>query len=303
MGLLRSPIGVAGCAILVLMTTAVGLAVLQVDQATRPTRHRSEPLDFELLRMDVAQVDYRAADGVPLKGWLIRGRPDRPAVVLAHDLGSSKASLANLASVLMQDGFTLLLPDFRGHGESGGERSTLGVDEKRDLLAAVTFLASLDDTGPREVGVYGVGMGAHAAVLAAADEPRIQVLVLDGLVPDVATTLGRRLYPGWSFGRDYLSFMNSGVFRLVARADIDDNRAADTLSGLLGRDILFLAPEGDQALVAWTKEMYHSVPEQADADGNLMLLPATQSSGLYGEHLGEYHERVAGFFRARLSVH
>jgi len=46
--------------------------------------------------------------------------------------------------------------------------------------------------------------------------------------------------------------------------------------------------------------MVKKIPDQIDSDGNLVVVPATLGEGLYGEQLGRYHERVTGFFSARL---
>ena len=90
--------------------------------------------------------------------------------------------MLTLGIALQKGGFTVLAFDFRGHGASGGTGSTLGLDEKRDVIGALDYLAA-SGVEARRIGVYGVGMGAHAAVLAAADRPSASVLVLSGLYP------------------------------------------------------------------------------------------------------------------------
>src|SRR4029453_354334 len=94
----------------------------------------------------------------------------------------------------------------RGPGASGGTASTLGVDEKRDVIGAVDYLADLEGIDHRKVGAYGVGQGAHAAVLAAADRPALKALVLDGLYPDASYPLVRSAFEGWDFGERRLAF-------------------------------------------------------------------------------------------------
>jgi hypothetical protein len=46
--------------------------------------------------------------------------------------------------------------------------------------------------------------------------------------------------------------------------------------------------------------MYETVPEQVDADGNLVVLPATLGDGLFAEQLENYHLRVTEFFESRM---
>jgi pimeloyl-ACP methyl ester carboxylesterase len=219
--------------------------------------------------------------------------------VLCHDFGASRASMLHLGLLLQNEGFPVLLFDFRGHGESSRARSTLGLHEKRDVLAAVDQLRRLGPETDR-VGLYGIGMGAHAAVLAARERPRLRVLVLDGLYPDVSFRLVRRVYAGWDVGIRRLGFLPESVFELISGTSAVAERAEVVLGQLVGRDVLLLASETDPALHAAIRHMYDSIPPQPDVDGNLLVLPATQSDGLYGDDLALHHDRVVSFFRERL---
>jgi len=296
----RSRVGAIALVVLVACGVVLGATVVQVHRGTAPRHLEAPAIDFEAMRIPVENVQFAAADGVPLGGWLLPGAPDAPGVILCHDAGSSRAALLNLAITLHGQGFTTLLFDFRGHGESGGTRSTLGLEEKRDVLGAVDLLVRRLGAETKRIGIYGVGMGAYSAVLAAADRPALRVLVLDGLYPDVEFRLVRQVYAGWSFAVDKLGFLPKTVFSAMRGGASADERAADVIGNLPGRDFLFLVPAGDTALADAMQRMYESIPAQADADGNLVVLPATQGDGLYDDQLARYHERVSGFFVTRL---
>jgi len=127
------------------------------------------------------------------------------------------------------------------------------------------------------------------------------VLVLDALYPDASYLLVRRAYPSWGRPHGKLALLPDGVFTLLSGSSIVEDRAADVIGALEGRDLLLLAPAADAALTAEMQRMVERIPEQPDVDGNLVVLPATQGDGLYGEQLGRYHERVAEFFLQRLA--
>jgi alpha-beta hydrolase superfamily lysophospholipase len=283
------------------IVTAAGAMVIQVHRATHPPRERDETGDLGAILSHVEEVRFRSADGIDLAGWLVRGAPGGAPVVLCHDLGAGKGSLVNLAIALQNAGFTALAFDFRGHGKSGGLGSTLGIHERRDVVGALDFLATLKDVDTRRIGLYGVGLGAQAAVLAAADRPAAKVLVLDGLYPDPAYPLVRKVYAGWGFGARYLGILPRLTFYLLVRVPSREESAADVLPHLLSRDLLFVAPAGDTALAAEMQRLYASVPEQRDVDANLIVLPATRSSHLYGEELDRYNRRITEFFQKRLA--
>jgi pimeloyl-ACP methyl ester carboxylesterase len=247
-------------------------------------------------------VSFAAADGVPLKGWLLHGRPSRAALILCHDLGESKAELINLAIALNHEGFTVLAFDFRGHGESGGTSSTLGIEEARDVTGAVDYIAAMpkDRLDAHAIGIFGAGMGAHAAVLAAADRPVQRVLVLDGLWPDVRWKLVRGVLPDWPWGQDHVGGVSVAMFALLSGNAPGRRRAADILPELAGRDLLLVAPAGDGRLDDAMKAMYATLPERRDSERNLITLPATRASGLSADDLARYHRRVVLFFDSRL---
>jgi pimeloyl-ACP methyl ester carboxylesterase len=298
---MRSVWGAAILVVVLVFLTVLGTTTVRVYGKTHPGGHDAAPLDFEAMEISVEPVRFSATDGVSLEGWLMRGSPERQAVLLCHDLGGSKASLANVAIALREAGFTVLMFDFRGHGESGGDSSTLGLSEKRDVIGATEFLQAQEEIDTARIGVYGVGMGAHAAVLAAGDVPELRVLVLDSLYPDAAFPLVRDVFARWSFAERYLGFIPRTVFAALYGTRIGTNRAADVIGRLPGRDMLLLAPAGDSALTEEMERMYRTIPDHADADGNMVILPATQGSGLYAEQFERYQKRVSAFFDNRLS--
>jgi pimeloyl-ACP methyl ester carboxylesterase len=296
----RSPLGAATVLLLLVLSVVVGITVIRVLHATSPQRQVASALDFESMLIAMQEVEFTSADDLRLSGWLFPGKPGTPNIILCHDVGQSKASLINLAISLNEDGFGVLLFDFRGHGTSAGSRTTLGLHEKRDLLGAVDYLAERPGLEGQRLGVFGVGMGAHAAVLAARDRPLVKVLVLDGLYPDVAYPLEREVFADWQFGARSLGFLPRGVFLVLSGSSTGSQRAADQIDQLIGRHLLLLAPQGDERLVEEMREMYETIPEQIDADGNLVILPATQLDRLSADHLAVYQERVRGFFVDRL---
>ena len=73
-------------------------------------------------------VTLTAPDGTPLAGMLYEGTPrPAPAVVLVHMLGRSKDEWSAVALRLQEAGLTVLAVDLRGHGGSGGSRSSLSA--------------------------------------------------------------------------------------------------------------------------------------------------------------------------------
>lgn len=118
------------------------------------------------------------SEGLRLRTWTLRGRPDRAAVVVGHGVGDTLESFTDFASRLNARGHTVLLLDFRGHGGSEGSYTTLGGREREDVRAAAQ---SLRDRGLAQSGLVfmGFSMGAVAVLRAAVDQPDVKAVVVE----------------------------------------------------------------------------------------------------------------------------
>ena len=74
--------------------------------------------------------------------------------------------MTDRARLLQRYGFSVLLIDLQGHGETLGEAITFGYRESRDVTAALAWLKS--STGPpRRIGIIGCSLGGATTPLAA----------------------------------------------------------------------------------------------------------------------------------------
>ncbi len=113
-----------------------------------------------------------AAEDIELRGWLFHAHgPRRGSVVFLHGRNQNRAAAIVPAIRLVALGYDVLAYDARAHGASGGEYSTFGYYEKRDLRHAIDYL----DTD--HVVVMGVSLGAAVALQAAAEDARIAGVV------------------------------------------------------------------------------------------------------------------------------
>jgi fermentation-respiration switch protein FrsA (DUF1100 family) len=140
---------------------------------------RDDPMSQLGLRFE--RVSFTSTDGLKLSGWWIpaieprrqRQRPEdwgTKTVIACHGLAANKSNQLVIARELLRGGYNVLIFDFRAHGESAGQLTTLGDLERRDVLGAVKWLReSRPKQSQRIVGV-GASMGAAALIAAAADD-------------------------------------------------------------------------------------------------------------------------------------
>lgn len=129
-----------------------------------------------------------ASDGLKLTGVLhLPGeRPSearRAAFVVLHGFGSNKDGGGGtaVAKMLAGLGYAALRFDFRGCGESEGERGrVICMEQVRDTRNALAFLAARPEIDPRRIGVVGQSFGAAVAVYAAGVDRRIAACISSG---------------------------------------------------------------------------------------------------------------------------
>lgn len=124
------------------------------EDESAATRHYARALNA-----DLEEVSATAPDGVVLRAWTLRplhGNGD--AVILLHGLGDNRVGMTGYAQLLVGHGFTVLLPDARAHGVSGGALATYGLLERNDVHQWFDFLEAKEH--PRCIFGFGESMGA-----------------------------------------------------------------------------------------------------------------------------------------------
>jgi pimeloyl-ACP methyl ester carboxylesterase len=121
-------------------------------------------------------VDFKAGDGAALRGSEYGKGAN--GVVLVHDKGKSSGDWTFFAEKLAASGFHVLSVDLRGHGASPSAAPLTDADYPKmsqDVVAAAAWLRS---KGATRVAVVGANFGANAAMVAAAEDPRVDTVAL-----------------------------------------------------------------------------------------------------------------------------
>lgn len=113
-----------------------------------------------------------APDGVPAGGR-------RPGIVVCHGYtGVKERYLPDIAARLVAARYVALIFDYRGFGESEGDRGRLiPLDQVEDIRSALSFLEAQPEVDPGRLGLYGTSFGgANVSYVAGIDE-RVQCTV------------------------------------------------------------------------------------------------------------------------------
>jgi len=84
-------------------------------------------------------VSVESNHGAMLKAWMFTPRQSNGAgVILMHGVADTRLGMSGHAPFLLRAGYTVLMPDSRGHGGSNGRIITYGVRESHDVSAGPT---------------------------------------------------------------------------------------------------------------------------------------------------------------------
>lgn len=136
--------------------------------------------------LDYEDVEFETSDSVTLRGWLIKGGTER-VIVQSHfgvqcnrggwspkgkgPIKPWKEAITFLrqAKYLSDKGYSMLMYDTRGHGES--DVGTIpwvswGPEEAKDVIAAVDFVSARPEFEGASVGLLSICMGAASTTYA-----------------------------------------------------------------------------------------------------------------------------------------
>ena len=143
-----------------------------------------------------------------------------PAIVQGPGwLGLKDAKLyVRYHEALVAAGFAVLIFDYRGFGDSGGDRGVLSpARQMQDLVNAVTYLTTRSDVLADAIGTFGTGgTGGGNAILLADADPRVKAAVSQVPVAD---------------GTDWLHRMRQEHEWLAFLASLDEDRRLRVTTG------------------------------------------------------------------------
>lgn len=295
-----------------LIVTGIGTSVWLAHVSSTPphTQYLVTPEQYARLSTRGARItdeSWSNSDNTGARGWLLKGGEKQPAVILLHRYGTDRSWVLNLGVKINEEtNFTVLMPEQRGHGENfEKETTTFGVCEAGDLDAAIKYLRSLQSgSAPlvgENIGVYGIEMGAYAAMSGAAAHPEIKTVVLDSVPLSADALIGSVVRNRFPFAGSVTSLLAQRGNRLYHTACYTDASLCKQVEGMTGRQILLLAGSDAPQWKDSTTELSHCLSRQNKVESKLDLAQTGSNiNTAKPEEADLYDQRIIDFFRQYL---
>ncbi len=298
------PKGVGGAA-LGLAAAAAVVAAVPAGIAwvfLHPPRRLHNRTPRSALGLSYERVRLCAADGVRLSAWFVpapAGSPARGVVVVCHGYYGNRATMLPYLRFLHKAGYHCLLFDFRGHGWSGGGRTTFGIAEGRDLRAAIDWVCAQERLSGLPVAVLGESMGAAVSLLVAAEEPRVGAVVADSAFArfDYAVASRLALAFGDKLGATLTPPAQKVGERMLGRA-CADIAPVEAIARMTDLPVLLLHGEADRLIYC---ENVYRLHEAGGPNVSMWTVPG--AGHVLSVYVGgdEYARRVVEFLDGALA--
>jgi|SRR5579864_17420 len=170
------------CAVYLCLSVIAGVVLAEASLRLRhrPLTHRqqAEALVRQEFGAELQDVSITAADSIVLKAWYAHPQEfNGSTVMLMHGITDNREGVSGYAELFLKHGYAVLLPDARGHGESGGDLATYGIKEADDAHRWISWLFEHDP--PQCVYGFGESYGAALILQSLASEPRYCAVVVE----------------------------------------------------------------------------------------------------------------------------
>lgn len=127
-------------------------------------------------------VYFNSEDGTRINALYIKAKADMPTIIAFHGNSGNIELEQNLARFCNDNGYGVLLTDYRGYGKSSGSPTENGL--YMDAEASLKYLKNKKHLEERNLFVWGVSLGSAVAV-DLASKHKFKAVVLSSTFTDI----------------------------------------------------------------------------------------------------------------------
>lgn len=242
------------------------------------------------LGLPYENIILTTSDRKRLKGWLIYSEKSKGIIICLHGYPANKSDILPVVEFLYPD-FSLLLFDFRAHGESEGKVCYFGLKEYLDVKSAIDFIKNNEKTKNLKIGIWGYSFGGAVGIISASKYDEIKALVSDSSFanfPDMVKNYYKNLGPLKYIFSSFSIFLG----KYVLRSDFREN-SPENFIGNVKCPVLIIHSRNDEFVpFSHAKILY----ERCNSTKELYIVEGPHT-GLDRAYTDTYRKKVKNFFK------
>lgn len=260
----------------------VNFSYKQTQSYLHPVRQHSTGEFLKTNNIQYQDVELTTEDGLKLAAWYT---PPKNGIVILVAHGHAASRPEDMYALFASHGYGVLAWDFRAHGDSQGDFTSLGYYEVLDVKAALDYVLAQPDV--KYIGGWGGSMGAVTMIRSAAKYPEIEAIVTDSPFSTLVDELNIRVpFPVIRPLIRFFAEWQTGV-------NMNEVRPVDDVPLISPRPIFIIQSLEDGMVPLDSAQRIY---DAAGDSKQLWMEPDAVHLGMYSSYPEEYTEKVIGFF-------
>lgn len=243
-------------------------------------------------QQDPHVIEIISYDDLTLKAqYIANDLQNDKTVILAHGFRNTGEDMGKLAKLYYDQGFNILIPDARGHGESEGDYVGYGWHDRLDYLDWIDLL--INEHATDEIILHGNSMGAALVLMASGEDLPVEVkgIIADSGYSSVKAELTHQLKHIYNLPSFPLLNVTSMITKFRAGYTFEEASSVKQVKKNT-RPLLIIHGEADDLVPT---DMAYEIYEAAGGEKELWIVPSVGHTKAFDIVTEEYQHRVRDF--------
>ena len=245
-----------------------------------------------LKEVNTEETTIVSEDGLNLWGKLyFQEEKSDKWVIIAHGYTSSHEDVQPIALNFYNEGYNVLTPDMRAHGNSEGKYIGMGWLDRKDILLWIDYVLSLDSNS--QIVLYGESMGGATVMMTSGEDlpSNVKAIVEDCGYTSVQEMFEAQLYE--RFGLPPFPILNVAEIVTNIRAKYNFHEASALEQVKKSKTPILFIHGGNDTYVP--TEMVYRLYEAANCEKDILVIDGAGHGSAPDVDPITYYDKVFSF--------
>lgn len=263
---------------------------LEIERINKEKSKKEVDKWLKVVKTD--ETTIQSEDGLKLWGktYLQDEKTDK-WVIIAHGYTSSHEDVQPIALNFFKQGYNVLTPDMRAHGNSEGKYIGMGWLDRKDMLKWIDYVVGLDKNS--QIALYGESMGGATVMMTSGEKlpTNVKAIVEDCGYTSVQDMFEAQLYE--RFGLKPFPVLNAAEVVTNIRAKYNFKEASALEQVKKSKTPMLFTHGGNDTYVP--TEMIYELYEAANVEKDMLIIDGAAHGAAPDVDPDTYYEKVFGF--------